>query len=84
MYSKDNYPSKLLEDAVESISSLPGVGKRSALRLALHLLRQPQENVHHFTESINALRDNIRYCSVCRMISRRASTFSNSYITFSG
>ena len=65
MYSKDNYPSKLLEDAVESISSLPGVGKRSALRLALHLLRQPQENVHHFTESINALRDNIRYCSVC-------------------
>lgn len=69
MYSKDNYPSKLLEDAVESISSLPGVGKRSALRLALHLLRQPQENVHHFTESINALRDNVRYCSVCRMIS---------------
>ena len=47
---KEQYPSKLLEDAVEAIRSLPGVGKRSALRLALHLLRQPQEHVHHFTE----------------------------------
>lgn len=69
MYSKDNYPSKLLEEAVDAISSLPGVGKRSALRLALHLLKQPQENVHHFTSSIDAFRDNVRYCSVCRMIS---------------
>lgn len=65
----NNYPSKLLEDAVEAISSLPGVGKRSALRLALHLLRQPQENVHHFTEAIDRLRDEVQYCSECRMIS---------------
>ena len=64
-----NYPSRLLEDAVEAISSLPGVGKRSALRLALHLLRQPQENVHHFTASIDRLRDEVQYCSECRMIS---------------
>ena len=66
---KEKYPSKLLEDAVEAISSLPGVGKRSALRLALHLLRQPQENVHHFTEAIEHLRDDVKYCSTCMMIS---------------
>ena len=66
---KENYPSKLLEDAVEAISSLPGVGKRSALRLALHLLRQPEENVHHFADAIVHLRDDVKYCSSCRMIS---------------
>ena len=66
---KENYPSKLLADAVDAINMLPGVGKRSALRLALHLLRQPQENVHHFTSAINRLRDDVRYCRVCRMIS---------------
>lgn len=66
---KENYPSKLLEDAVDAISSLPGVGRRSALRLALHLLRQPQENVHHFTAAIDALRDDVRYCRHCMMIS---------------
>ena len=48
----ETFPSKLLEDAVQAIGSLPGVGKRSALRLALHLLRQPSENVHHFADSI--------------------------------
>lgn len=67
--AKYNYPSRLLEDAVEAISSLPGVGHRSALRLALHLLKQPQENVGHFTRSIDDLRNNVRYCKVCRMIS---------------
>lgn len=66
---KETYPSALLTDAVEAISSLPGVGRRSALRLALHLLKQPSENVHHFTGAINALRDNVCYCSRCRMIS---------------
>lgn len=65
----EKYPSVLLENAVEAISSLPGVGSRSALRLALHLLRQPKENVHHFTEAINRLADDIRYCRECMMIS---------------
>lgn len=64
-----NYPSRLLEDAVNAISSLPGIGGRSALRLALHLLRQPQENVHHFTEAINKLRDDVKYCRKCMMLS---------------
>ena len=69
MAFKENYPSKLLEDAVDAISSLPGVGRRSALRLALHLLKQPEENVHHFTAAIDRLRDDVKYCHHCRMIS---------------
>lgn len=69
MAYKEQYPSALLTEAVEAISSLPGVGRRSALRLALHLLKQPAENVHHFTGAIDALRDNVCYCKRCRMIS---------------
>ena len=69
MSYKENYPSKLLEDAVDAISSLPGVGRRSALRLALHLLKQPQENVHHFANAVLRLRDEVCYCSDCMMIS---------------
>ncbi len=69
MAYKETYPSALLTEAVEAISSLPGVGRRSALRLALHLLKQPAENVHHFTSAINHLRDDVRYCRCCRVIS---------------
>jgi recombination protein RecR len=69
MSFKENIPSKLLEDAVDAISSLPGVGRRSAMRLALHLLKQPQENVHHFAQAIVNLRDDVKYCRECRMIS---------------
>jgi len=69
MSYKENYPSKLLEEAVDAISSLPGVGRRSALRLALHLLKQPQENVHHFAQAVVSLRDDVKYCRECRMIS---------------
>lgn len=69
MAYKEKYPSKLLEEAVDAISSLPGVGRRSALRLALHLLKQPQENVRHFTESIAHLREDVKYCRTCMMIS---------------
>ncbi len=65
----EKYPSELLENAVDSISSLPGVGEKSALRLALHLLRQPVENVRHFTDSIRLLRENVKYCRKCMMIS---------------
>jgi recombination protein RecR len=69
MAYKENYPSKLLEEAVDAISTLPGVGRRSALRLALHLLKQPVENVHHFTSAIDRLRDDVKYCNQCMMIS---------------
>ena len=66
---KETYPSALLTEAVEAIGSLPGVGRRSALRLALHLLKQPAENVHHFTAAIDRLRDGACYCKRCGMIS---------------
>jgi len=64
----EEYPSKVLQNAVEAIQSLPGVGKRSALRLALHLLKQPQENIRHFAQSIDALATDVHYCSECMMI----------------
>ncbi len=54
---------------MEAISSLPGVGSRSALRLALHLLRQPSENIHRFASAIERLADDVHYCSTCMMIS---------------
>ena len=64
----NEYPSKVLQEAVEAISSLPGVGSRSALRLALHLLRQPAENVHHFAAAIDDLATKVHYCKECNMI----------------
>lgn len=64
-----DFPSKVLQDAVEAIGSLPGVASRTALRHALHLLRQPAENIHHFAECIDALADKVQYCSECNMIS---------------
>ena len=64
----EKYPSLLLQEAVDAIAALPGIGRRSALRLALHLLRQPAENVHHFTAAVDRLRDEVRYCRHCRMI----------------
>ena len=68
MYSTEKYPSKVLQEAVEAIGSLPGVGSRSALRLALHLLGQPAEQIHHFTEAVNRLADDVHYCHICQMI----------------
>ncbi len=64
-----NFSSKLLENAVNEISQLPGIGKRSALRLALHLLKQPKERTSYLTESLNSLRNNIKQCSSCHNIS---------------
>lgn len=66
---KERYPSRLLEDAVEAIGSLPGIGKRSALRLALHILRQPKENVRNLAGAISNLREEARYCRECEMLS---------------
>ena len=51
------YPSKLLENAVNEIAQLPGIGKRTALRLALHLLKQPKENTLELASALNDLRE---------------------------
>lgn len=69
MLQSEEYPSKALKDAVEAISSLPGVGRRSALRLALHLLRQPADKIHHFASAIGELADGVHYCKTCMMVS---------------
>ena len=63
-----SYPSKLLEKAVEQFSTLPGIGKRSALRMALHMLRQPKENVELFASSIVGMANGIKHCNVCNMV----------------
>lgn len=63
-----NYPSRVLQDAVEAISSLPGVGSRSALRLALHLLRQPSETIHQFATAVDRLATDVHYCKECMMV----------------
>ena len=65
----NNYSSKLLEDAVDEFASLPGVGRKTALRLALHLLKQPVEKVNRFSNTFTRLRNEVRYCSECNMIS---------------
>lgn len=64
----NNYPSRVLQDAVEAISSLPGVGSRSALRLALHLLRQPSESIHQFATAVDRLATDVHYCKQCMMV----------------
>lgn len=69
MMKQDRYPSQVLQDAVDAIGSLPGVGSRSALRLALHLLRQPADSIHRFADAIGRLADDVRYCRTCMMIS---------------
>lgn len=63
------FSSKLLENAVYEMSQLPGVGKRTALRLVLHLLKQPETQTHQMAKALLALRDNIKFCEKCHNIS---------------
>lgn len=65
----DTYPSKLLEDAVKELSKLPGIGKRTALRLALHLLKEDLQESEALAGALIRLRQDIRYCSLCHNIS---------------
>ena len=62
------YPSALLENAVNEFTKLPGIGRKTALRLALHSLRRTPEEVENFGQSIINFRHNIRYCKVCHNI----------------
>lgn len=63
------YPTKLIEEAVNQISRLPGIGKKTALRLALHLLRQPEEESLELAQALQDLRLKTTYCKVCHHIS---------------
>jgi len=63
------YPSKLIEDAVNEIAKLPGIGKKTALRLVLHLVKENENKTLALTESLKKLRANIKFCKICHSIS---------------
>ena len=63
------YPSRLLEKAVDEFMRLPGIGRKTALRLVLHLLRQDKADVERFAASVAEMRRNVMFCSVCHNVS---------------
>ncbi len=64
-----NFPSKLLENAVDEFSKLPGIGKKTALRLVLHLLKQQESDVSQFSKAITTLKEDVKFCKNCNSIS---------------
>ena len=64
-----NFSSKLLENAVQEIAQLPGIGKRTALRLALHLLKQPVDHTQSLSNALTALREGVIFCENCHNLS---------------
>lgn len=70
-----NLPSKFLDNAVEQLSSLPGIGKRTALRLALQLLKRDKKEIELFTNSIIDLKLNTKQCKICNNISDTLECF---------
>ncbi|WP_242085369.1 recombination mediator RecR [Aestuariivivens sediminis] len=63
------FSSKLLENAVNEVAQLPGIGKRTALRLVLHMLRQPKEQTMSLSSALQSMRNNIQFCKSCNNIS---------------
>ena len=66
------FPSLIFEKAVEEFAGLPGIGKKTALRLVLFMLRQDKDKVARFVKAISDMRGNIKYCQICHNISDRA------------
>ena len=66
---QQNFSSKLLARAVDEVSNLPGIGRKSALRLVLHLLRQDAAQTDALAQALTMLRHDIKYCKVCHNIS---------------
>lgn len=66
---EQHYPSALLEKAVNEFSRLPGIGRKTALRLVLHLLREPVPDVEEFARSVESMRRDVKFCRVCHNIS---------------
>lgn len=64
-----NFSSKLLEGAVNEMAQMPGIGRRTALRLVLHLLKQPKEQTRYLTEALKSFREEIKLCKNCHNIS---------------
>jgi recombination protein RecR len=65
----NNFPSILLSDAVDQFASLPGIGRKTALRLVLHLLRQSNKDVDAFAGALLRLKQEVKYCKLCHTIS---------------
>lgn len=63
------FPSKLIEDAVNEVSKLPGIGKKTALRLVLHLIKESEHKTAALTDALNRMRTQIRFCKTCYNIS---------------
>ena len=63
------FPSKLIEDAVNEVSKLPGIGKKTALRLVLHLVKESEHKTTALTDALNRMRQQIRFCKSCFNIS---------------
>ena len=63
------FPSKLLEQAVDEMSRLPGIGKRTALRLVLHLLKQPEDQTVHLAKALTTLKEGVKFCENCHNLS---------------
>ena len=66
---EQKYPSQLLEKAVQEFSKLPGVGRKTALRLVLHLLRQDTDDVQQFADTIARMKQEVKHCRICHNIS---------------
>ena len=66
---QQQYPSQLLEQAVQEFAKLPGIGRKTALRLVLHLLRQDDDDVMQFAEAVARMKQEVEYCHVCHNIS---------------
>ena len=66
---QQQYPSQLLEKAVQEFSKLPGIGRKTALRLVLWMLRQDDSDITQFTAAVNELKSGVKYCKVCHNIS---------------
>jgi len=69
IFMTTRFTSKLLEEAVDEFSSLPGIGRKTAFRLVMHLLRRDRAEVRRFGETITRLREDVCYCSICHGIS---------------
>jgi len=63
------FPSKLIEDAVNEVAKLPGIGKKTALRLVLHLVKENEHKTTALTEALSRMRQNIQFCKTCHNIS---------------
>lgn len=69
IHMMQQYPSRLLEKAVQEFSRLPGIGRKTALRLVLHLLRQDTEDVERFADTIATMKREVQFCRICHNIS---------------